>query len=155
MGEAAIYRITTLKVIDNFENTKVEAIPTRLEGLSSLQYIHLPNTVKSVPYRAFFGCQSVEYIILGSNIETIETQAFYQAGVNSATDSLKVYVSSSLKEIINAFGDGPLHGAKSIVKIYYTGNLEDAGMQQIIASPGLIKGAAKWPTVDASAEGFD
>ena len=155
MGEAAIYQMTTLKVIDNFENTKVETIPSRLEGLSALQYIHLPNTVKTIPQKAFFGCKSVEYIVLGSSIETIETQAFYQAGSTSGKNSLKVYASSTIKSIINAFGDGILQSSNAVVELYYTGTMDDVGMQQMLASPGIKKNASSWKTVDASAEGFD
>ena len=155
MGEAAIFQMTTLKVIDNFENTKVEAIPTRLEGLSALQYIHLPNTVKTIPARAFFGCKSVEYIVLGSSIESIETQAFYQAGSTSGKNSLKVYASSTITAITNAYGDGILQSCNSVVELYYTGTMDDAGMQQMLASPGILKNASKWQTVDARAEDFD
>ena len=155
MGDAAIYRITTLKLIDNFENTKVEAIPTRLQGLSSLQYIHLPNTVKTIPGNAFQGCTSVEYIILGASIEEINTQAFLYAGNNSGKNCLKLYVSDSLSSIVNQYGDGPLQGSHSVVVLYYTGTLTDVGMQQMITGTGIKKGASKWEFVDASAEGFD
>ena len=155
MGDAAIYQIATLKVIDNFENTKVEAIPTRLEGLSSLQFIHLPNTVKTIPARAFFGCKGLEYIILGSSIESIATQAFYQAGMSSGKSSLKVYVSSTLNNITNEYGDGILQSCNPVVELYYTGTMDDVGMAQMLASPGIVKNASKWQTVDASVEGFD
>ena len=155
MGDAAIFQITTLKVIDNFENTKVVDIPTRLDGLTALQFIHLPNTVKTIPARAFFNCTSVEYIILGANIEFISTQAFYRAGANSQTDTLKVYISKSITEIKNEYGEGILQGCKSIVELYYTGNMEDSGMAQILANPGIHKNATKWQTVDASADIFE
>ena len=155
MGEAAIYQITTLKVIDNFENTKVVNIPTRLHGLSSLQYIHLPNTVKTIPGGAFRDCTSLEYVILGASIEEINTQAFLYAGNNSGKSSLKVYVSDTLLTVYNAYGDGPLQGSNSVVELYYTGTLTDVGMQQMITGTGIKKGASKWAFVDASAEGFD
>lgn len=153
MGEAAIYQITTLKVLDNFENTKVEVIPTRLEGLSSLQYIHFPNTVTTVPAGAFKSCNSVEYINLGASIKELNTQAFLYAGKNSGKDCLKVYVSDSLASIINAYGDGPIQGGNSVVVVYYTGTNEDAGMEQILA--GMKKGYKGWQFVDADAEGYD
>ena len=156
MGEAAVFSVTTLKVIDNFENTKVEEIPSRgFHNLTSLEFIHLPNTVKTIPDRAFFSCQSVEYIILGANIEYIGTQAFYQAGMNSGKECVKIYISDTISTIYNAYGSGPLQSANSVVVLYYTGTLEDDGMQQIIASPGILSGASSWATVDASDEGFD
>lgn len=155
MGDAAIYRINTLKVIDNFENTKVVNIPTRLEGLSSLQYIHLPNTVKTIPGGAFRDCTSVEYIILGASIEEINTQAFLYAGKNSGKECLKLYVSGSLLSVVNAYGDGPLQGSNAVVVLYYTGTLTDVGMQQMITGTGIKKGASKWKFVDASAKDFD
>ncbi|MBO4983151.1 MAG: leucine-rich repeat protein [Clostridia bacterium] len=155
MGDAAIYRINTLKVIDNFENTKVVDVPTRLEGLSSLQYIHLPNTVKTIPGGAFKECTSVEYIILGASIEEINTQAFLYAGKNSGKSSLKIYVSNTLLMVKNAYGDGPLQGSNAVVELYYTGTLDDVGMQQMINGTGIKKGASSWATVDASAKDFD
>ena len=155
IGEAAIYEIKTLKVIDNFENTKVETIPARLRGLTSLQYIHFPNTVKTISQGAFFNCTSVEYIIFGSSIESISTQAFYKAGTTSGKSSLKVYMSSTLNAIINSYGDGILQECNSVVELYYTGTIDDAGMQQMLASPGIKKNASSWKKVDASAEGFD
>lgn len=155
MGDAAIYRINTLKVIDNFENTKVVNIPTRLQGLSSLQYIHLPNTVKTIPGVAFRDCTSVEYIILGASIEEINTQAFLYAGKDSGKGCLKLYVSDSLLSVVNAYGDGPLQSSNPVVVLYYTGTLTDVGMQQMTTGTGIKKGASNWKFVDASAKDFD
>jgi len=156
MGDAAIFSMASLKIIDNLENTKLVEIPTRgFNGLTSLQYIHLPNTVKKIPDRAFRDCNSLEYINLGASIEYIGTQAFLYAGKDSAADSLKIYISGSITEIYNGYGDGVLQGCKSVVELYYTGDMDDSGMAQIIANPGILKNASKWQTVDASATGFD
>ncbi len=176
--DATIFSMKALKCVD-FADSKVEVIPQRgLQQCSALEEIIFPKTLKSIDQTAFLGCHSLKHVdfsntqlenlglraffecygletvILGASIKKIETQAFYKAGTSSLADCFKLYISASLTEVYNAYGDGPLQSAKKTV-IYYTGSKDDSGYTALHKDTGILQNSEKWATVDASAEGFD
>lgn len=64
--------------ITNVNMSHVESVGIRaFYGCRSLGYMSLPDTVKALGDDAFFGCDNLETVVLGSNLEGIGMQAFF------------------------------------------------------------------------------
>lgn len=77
IGAAAFANCTMLEEVVFEEGSALEEIPQGMFGFDeSLTKITLPNSVKSIGYRAFLDCKNLAEVILPENLKTITGGAF-------------------------------------------------------------------------------
>ena len=105
------------------------------KNLSSLKRCTLPSTITEIPKSAFFGCKSLDYIVL-PNIESIGSYAFYDCYnlKNIKSASGLNYLPATLKTIEhNAFS-----GTSNLENIYMSVSIESVGEEAFSDSPVTI-----------------
>lgn len=105
------------------------------KNLSSLKRCTLPNTITEIPKSAFFGCKSLDYIVL-PNIVSLGSYAFYDCYnlKNIRSTSGLNYLPPTLKTIEHhAFS-----GTSNLENIYMSESIESVGEEVFSDSPVTI-----------------
>ena len=74
--------VTSIIFPDHWEELKCPP----LYGMLQLEYVHLPNNLRSIPYRCFMNCSALEKVDMPDNLNTILGQAFYNCEILSNLD---------------------------------------------------------------------
>ena len=115
--------------------------------------VHLPSTLTSINYRAFYLCASITAVVLPDNVETIDDYAFYKCtgiqalsfGENITTiGSYAFYTCTSLKNIklnskLESLGWYAFACCDSVETVELQENLKTIGLEAFISCDSLQK----------------
>lgn len=126
-----------------------------LSGMTpyTITNVHLPNTLASINYRAFYLCASITAVVFPDNVETIEDYAFYKCigiqklsfGENITTiGSYAFYTCTSLKNIkldskLESLGGYAFACCDSVETVEIQENLKTIGLEAFISCDNLQK----------------
>ena len=130
IGVAAFANCALLREVVFEEGIEIEEIPQGAFGFnSSLMEITIPDTVKTIGYRAFFSCTDLTTVTLSKNLNKITRSAFEEcAALSNITlpeglESIGIlaFYYSGLKEIVipdsvKDLGYGAFHTCRSLKK---------------------------------------
>lgn len=88
LGSSAFNGCRNLKEVKNFANTGVDTInASAFKNCSSLTHIDLPNVVGSIKNNSFNGTTSLDYLVVPSVIEEIESDSFINCRVRELDEN--------------------------------------------------------------------
>lgn len=130
IGTAAFANCDLLLEVEFEEGIQIEEIPQGMFGFdSSLREITIPETVKTIGFRAFYGCTSLSTVTLPQNLKKIGENAFEECAALSdislpdGLESIEMlaFYFSGIKEIVipdsvQELGYGAFHTCRKLKK---------------------------------------